>query len=64
MRGISCQTEELLARKKDSAACSELGKINVKCTLAQVLMLCTGRMARRGSRGIALLFLGHGTGWG
>ena len=28
-------------------------------------MFCTGRTAHRGSRGIALLFLGHGTrmGW-
>ena len=38
-----------------------LGKKEVKCTLAQVLMLCTGRTAHRGSRGIALLFLDHGT---
>jgi hypothetical protein len=28
----------------------------VKCTLVQVLRLCTGRPAYRGSRGIALLF--------
>jgi len=36
------------------------------CTLVQALRLCTGRTARRGSRGIALLFLDHGTrrGWG
>jgi hypothetical protein len=31
------------------------------CTLVQALRLCTGRTAHRGSRGIALLFLGHGT---
>ena len=38
----------------------------VKCTLAQVLRLCTGRTAHWGSRGIALFFLDHGTrrGWG
>jgi len=38
----------------------------VKCTLVQALRLCTGRTAHRGSRGIALLFLVHGTGrgWG
>ena len=38
----------------------------VKCTLVQALRLCTGRTAHRGSRGIALLFLGHCTrrGWG
>ena len=33
----------------------------VKCTLVQALRLCTGCMAHRGSRGIALLFLDHGT---
>ena len=33
----------------------------VQCTLAQALRLCTGRTAHRGSRGIALLFLDHGT---
>ena len=38
----------------------------VKCTLVLALRLCTGRTAHRGSRGIALLFLDHGTsrGWG
>ena len=30
--------------------------VKVKCTLVQVLRLCTGRTAHRGSRGIALLF--------
>ena len=41
-------------------------EIKVKCTLVQALRLCTGRTAHRGSRGIALLFLDHGTrrGWG
>jgi len=34
----------------------------VKCTLVQVLRLCTGRTAHRKSRGIALPFLDHGTG--
>jgi len=33
----------------------------VKCTLVQALRLCTGRTAHRGSRDIALLFLGHVT---
>ena len=33
----------------------------VKCTLVQALVLWTGRTAQRGSRGIALLFLDHGT---
>ena len=32
-----------------------------KCTLVQALRLCTGRTAHRGSRGIALPFLNHGT---
>ena len=32
-----------------------------KCTLVQALRLCTGRTAHRGSRGIALIFLDHGT---
>ena len=38
----------------------------VKCTLVQALRLCTGRTAHRECRGIALLFLDHGTirGWG
>ena len=38
----------------------------IKCTLVQALRLCTGRTARRGSRGITLLFHDHGTsrGWG
>jgi len=41
-------------------------KVKVKCTLVQALRLCTGCMAHRGSRGIDLLFLDHGTrrGWG
>ena len=33
----------------------------VKCTVVQALRLCTGRTAHRGSRGIALPFLDHGT---
>jgi len=36
-------------------------KIKVKRTLLQALRLCTGSMAHRGSRGIAVLFLDHGT---
>jgi hypothetical protein len=41
-------------------------KVRVKCTLMQTLRLCTGHTAHRGSRGIALPFLDHGTrrGWG
>jgi len=39
------------------------GKVN--CILVQALRLCTDRTAHRGCRGIALLFLDHGTkrGW-
>jgi len=36
-------------------------KVKVKCTVVQALKLCTGCTAHRGSRGIALLFLDHGT---
>ena len=36
-------------------------KVKVKVTLIQALRLCTGRTAHRESRGIALLFLDHGT---
>jgi hypothetical protein len=36
-------------------------RIKVKCTLVQALRFCTGRTAHRGSRGIALPFLDHGT---
>jgi len=38
----------------------------IKCTVVQVLRLRTGSSAHSGSRGIALLFLDHGTrrGWG
>jgi hypothetical protein len=34
---------------------------HLKCTLVQALRLCPGRTAHRGSRGIALPFLDHGT---
>jgi len=33
----------------------------IKVTLVQALRLCTGHMAHRGSRGIALPFHDHGT---
>ena len=36
-------------------------KVRVKCTLVQALRLSTGHTAHRGSRGLALLFLDHGT---
>ena len=36
-------------------------KCKVMCPLVQALRFCTGRTAHRGSRGIALPFLDHGT---
>jgi len=39
----------------------KLNKKRVKCTLIQTLRLCTGHTAHRGSGGIVLLFLDHGT---
>ena len=43
-----------------------LSKGKVKVTHVQALRLCTGCKGHRGSRGIAILFLDHGTrrGWG
>jgi hypothetical protein len=43
----------------------QLINISIKCTLIQALRLCTWHTAHRGSRGIALPFLDHGTtrGW-
>ena len=35
--------------------------VKINCTLLQALRVCTGRTAHRRSRGIALLFLNHGT---
>jgi len=37
------------------------GKVKVKCSLVQALRLCTGCTTHKGSRGIAVLFLDHGT---
>ena len=39
----------------------EAVKVKVKCTLVQAMRLCTGRTAHRGSGGISLPFLDHGT---
>ena len=36
-------------------------KVTVKVTLVQALRLCTGHMAHKGGRGIALPFQDHGT---
>ena len=53
-------------RTKITHISSESSSKRVKCTLVQALRLWTGRTAHRGSRGIALRFLDHGTrrGWG
>ena len=40
---------------------TDLIRVKVKCTFVQTLRLCTGHMAHRGSRGIALLFYDHST---
>jgi hypothetical protein len=50
------------SRKHINTACSKVQseKVKIKVTLVQALRLCTGRMAHRGSRGIALLFHDHG----
>jgi len=42
----------LLGSEKQGRQC----KVNVKVTLVQALRVCTGRTARSGSRGTALLF--------
>jgi hypothetical protein len=39
----------------------KLGIVFIKCTLVQALRFCRGRTAYRGSRGIALPFIDHGT---
>ena len=41
--------------------CTSGFRKKVKCTRVQALKLCTGRTAHRGSRGIALICLDHGT---
>ena len=46
---------------KQVRARAPVNKVKVKCTILQALRLCTGRTAHRASRGIALLFLEHGT---
>jgi hypothetical protein len=51
----------LLPRKRTPGTHWVGGKVKVNCTLVQALRLCTGRTAHRGSRGIAVLFLDHGT---
>jgi hypothetical protein len=59
---VSCLRPNGLWDKSDILLCVFESKVKkVKCTLVQVLRLCTGRTAHRGCRGIALLFYDHGT---
>ena len=67
LRNIPEEAEDLdTPRRKPEIRQTEtvLTAVKVKCTLVQALRLCTGRTAHRGSRGIALHFLDHGTGRG
>ena len=52
---------QLLGKRKRQRAYGREIKVKLKVTLVQALRLCTGRTVHRGSRGIALLFLDHGT---
>ena len=65
---VLCPSHKAKEKKKEeySNIPAFIGKGKVKCTIVQALRLCTGRTVHRGSRGIALLFLDHGTrrGWG
>ena len=56
----------LIPVKGTSLEPTEAVKWKLKCSLVQALRLCTDQTAHRGSGGIALLFLDHGTrrGWG
>ena len=56
--------QEEIAKGTISYDRNKCSKVKVKVTLVQALRLCTGRTAHRESRGIALLFLDHGTRWG
>jgi len=59
-------TPKCLFRQNQASSLDDQPVNKAKYTLVQVLRLCTGPTAHRGSRGIALLFLDHGTrrGWG
>ena len=52
---------EKMTEKDGKRACTLQGNAKVKCTLVQALRFYTGRTAHRGSRGVVLLFLDHGT---
>jgi hypothetical protein len=69
LRRVDCVTSQkkqetcFTPRRKPEIRQTEtvLTAVKVKCTLVQALRLCTGRTAHRGSRGITLPFLDHGT---
>jgi len=52
---------DVIQIKINDMACFRIKKVKVKCTLVQILRLCTGRTAHRGSTDIALLFYDHDT---
>ena len=55
------RSQQSLASHVNSPDHISLSSKKLKFTLVQALRLCTGRTAHTGSRGIALLFLDHGT---
>ena len=58
---LDCTNVVLKSEVRMTAVYIPMTKVKVKCTLVQALRLCTGCTAHRGSRGIDLLFLDHGT---
>ena len=64
---LDCDSTSLITNalvERDASSSKDIltgQKVRVKVTLVQALRLCTGRLAHRGSRGISLPFLGHGT---
>ena len=62
---VICTIDEIFRGSHSFKSRSNHKQVRVKCSLVQVLRLCTGCTAHRGSRGIALLFFDHGSrrGW-
>ena len=58
--------QPVASRYTDYATRPTMYKVKVKCIVVQALRLWTGCTAHRGSRGLAVIFHGHGTrrGWG
>ena len=57
----ACICLPLSMKPVSSAQRTSRVEVKVKYTLVQPLRLCTGRTAHWGTRGIALLFVDHGT---